>query len=79
MCIHSQNPSYIVRAQKTDTTLIGTYCFSEKEARRAINLYCSISDVVEVVAFDYMTLELVSHWVRKGHRSNLSRSEYGIF
>lgn len=72
-------PAFIVRAYKSDTTLVQCYPYTMKEAGRAIRLYCSMPDVQEVIALDYCTLEVLSHWVKKGKKAIWHTNEYGIF
>lgn len=74
-----QTPKYIVRARLKDTTILQNYCLTEKEARRSLSCYVAIRECLEAVVLDYMTLEALSHWVKKGVRPVWCKGEYGIF
>lgn len=70
---------YVVRARLDDTTIKTYYCSTKKEAYRAFSCYLAINSVLEVVVNDYSTLEVVTHFVKKGVKPFWGYSFYGTF
>lgn len=70
---------YVVRSRDADTIIRTCYCYSKKEALRALSCYMAIDSVIEVVVNDYFSLDVLTHYVKKGVKPIWGNGLYGTF